>query len=154
VKKFLVVMLIAAGSSSALANKYGTAGCGLGAMVFADQKGMIQILAATINGTSLNQSFGLTSGTLGCEENRSTATLQYIESNQVSLKNDISRGQGETLTGLLNLWGCQDYNQVGAVLQQNFGSFSNSAEAVQLKSQLQSVIQNNTSTAQVCQQLI
>ena len=40
---------------------YGLAGCGLGSMVFGDQKGMIQILAATTNNTFGTQTFGITS---------------------------------------------------------------------------------------------
>ena len=153
-KKLMLFAFIATAASQALADKYGMAGCGLGAMVFADQPGFIQVVAATLNATSYNQSFGLTSGTLGCVENRSAASLNYIETNQVALKNDISRGQGETLTGLLNIWGCQNYDAVSSILQQNFNSISNRQEAPQLKAELQNVIQNNSSSAGVCQQLI
>lgn len=153
-KKLMLFAFLVTAVSQAQAAKYGMAGCGLGSMVFADQPGMIQIIASTLNGTSYNQSFGLTSGTLGCVENRSAASLNYIETNQVALKNDISRGQGETLTGLLNIWGCQNYDAVSSILQQNFPSISNRQEAPLLKAELQNVIQNNSTTAGICQQLI
>jgi len=42
---------------------YGMAGCGIGSIVFADKPGMIQIIAATLNGTAGSQTFGITSGT-------------------------------------------------------------------------------------------
>ena len=37
---------------------YGTAGCGLGSMAFGNQKGFIQVLAATTNGLFGTQTFG------------------------------------------------------------------------------------------------
>ena len=43
-------------------------GCGLGSMVFAGQEGKVfKVLGATTNGTSGNQTFGITFGTLGCD---------------------------------------------------------------------------------------
>ena len=47
---------------------YGTAGCGLGSMIFGDQKGAIQILAATTNSIFGTQTFGITTGTSNCGE--------------------------------------------------------------------------------------
>ena len=44
-------------------------GCGLGTMLFDGQQGIApQVLAVTTNGTSGNQTFGITSGTLGCTQ--------------------------------------------------------------------------------------
>ncbi len=43
-------------------------GCGLGTMVFDGQQGKVyKVLGATTNGTSGNQTFGITFGTLGCD---------------------------------------------------------------------------------------
>ena len=56
--KRLFGVVVALGiSSSAFAAGYGTAGCGLGSMLFGNQKGMVQVLAATTNGISGNQTF-------------------------------------------------------------------------------------------------
>ncbi|MEN0057326.1 MAG: DUF3015 family protein, partial [Bdellovibrio sp.] len=46
---------------------YGTAGCGLGSLVFGNEKGPVQIVAATLNGTGV-QTFGITTGTSNCGE--------------------------------------------------------------------------------------
>ncbi len=44
-------------------------GCGLGSEVIKDQDSVImQVFAATTNQTSGNQTFGISSGTLGCEK--------------------------------------------------------------------------------------
>src|SRR5256885_13892242 len=78
---------------------YGLAGCGLGSMIFGDQKGMIQVLAATTNGTVGSQTFGITSGTSNCGEAgfSSSATRTFIEGNREALAKDAARGSGETI---------------------------------------------------------
>lgn len=101
---------------------YGTAGCGLGSMVFGDQKGMIQVLAATTNGTFGTQTFGITSGTSNCGEAGITTsgTKTFIEGNREALAKDAARGSGETITTLTAMAGCKDEKAVGAMLQKSF----------------------------------
>ena len=152
-KKSIIFMLAVLGTSPAFAAKWGMAGCGLGSMVFADQPGFIQVVGATLNGTSGNQTFGMTSGTSNCTESGGAASLNYIENNKIALQNDISRGQGDTLAGLLNMWGCENYSGVGSVLQQNYPQIQVD-QADTMKASLQQVIKNNTTTAGVCQSLI
>src|SRR5690348_12703995 len=99
--KLTLVASILLLSFGAFASPVGPAGCGLGNAVFGDQN---QVLAATTNGTSLNQMFGITSGTSNCiDSSRSAQMESYINANRVELANDIARGQGETLAGLDNL---------------------------------------------------
>src|SRR5437870_11441910 len=73
---------------------YGLAGCGLGSMVFGDQKGAIQILAATTNWIFGTQTFGITSGTSNCVESSSgtAGARTFIEGNREALAKDASRG--------------------------------------------------------------
>lgn len=93
---------------------YGMAGCGLGSIVFGDQGGMVQIFAATTNGTSGNQTFGISSGTLNCgESGRSAKAEQFIQVNKVAIENDMARGQGETLTALSQVMECTNTNFPG-----------------------------------------
>src|SRR2546425_5016042 len=101
---------------------YGLAGCGLGSMIFGDQKGAIQILAATTNGTFGSQTFGISSGTSNCVENGSTTrgARTFIEGNREALAKDAARGSGETITTLSAMAGCKDAKAVGATLQKRF----------------------------------
>ena len=88
--------------------RYGTAGCGLGSMVFGDTPGMVQIFAATLNNTGV-QTFGITSGTSNCGEGILSAQVtEFIETNRLALEKDIARGDGETLASLNNVLGCQN----------------------------------------------
>jgi hypothetical protein len=101
---------------------YGAAGCGLGSIFFGSKPGFIQVLAATTNGSSGNQTFGITSGTSNCDTapGGSASAKVFIVANREALSKDIARGSGETITNLSTLAGCQNPATVGATLQKNF----------------------------------
>lgn len=111
-KKYLLALgmtLLAA--SPALSAGYGDAGCGLGSLVFGKTPGPVQILAATTNGTSYNQAFGITSGTSNCDKQSSLVVseadqLRFTDANFASLAKESAAGQGEQLTSLAGLMGC------------------------------------------------
>jgi Protein of unknown function (DUF3015) len=109
---------------------YGTAGCGLGSMIFGNQQGAIQILAATTNGTFGSQTFGITSGTSNCGPGLvAQGTRNFVEANREALAKDMSRGQGETIGALSWMAGCRDAREVGARLQQSYGTIIPSEQA-------------------------
>lgn len=104
-------------------------GCGLGSMVFAGQEGkVVKVLGATTNGTSGNQTFGITFGTLGCDGTgavTSTETVSlFIDGNVDQLARDMSKGEGETLATLAEVWGFTEQDKVAfsALAQANFSS--------------------------------
>src|SRR5712671_2770552 len=101
---------------------YVVAGCGLGSLIFGDQKGPIQILAATTNGTFGSQTFGISSGTSNCVESGSNTqgARNFIEGNREALAKDAARGSGETITTLTAMAGCKDAKAVGVALQKRF----------------------------------
>jgi hypothetical protein len=111
-------------SSLAVAAPYGTAGCGLGSVLFGDDPGGIQILAATFNATFANQTFGITTGTLNCGKGAlgSGSAKVFIEANREALSKDISRGAGETVDTLTQIAGCSSPAAVGALLQSRFST--------------------------------
>ncbi len=104
---------------AAASGTYGVAGCGLGSLAFGAQPGAMQIFAATLNGTGV-QTFGITSGTSNCGAGvfAKAEINAYIQSNSVALENDIVRGQGETLSTLNNMLGCDA--QFSNTLQKNY----------------------------------
>jgi hypothetical protein len=109
---------------------YGTAGCGLGSLVFGNQPGAVQILAATTNGTFASQTFGITTGTSNCGAGLiAQGTKNFVEANRETLAKDMSRGQGETIGALTVMAGCADSRQVGAVLQDKYGQIFTSESA-------------------------
>ncbi len=105
-------------------------GCGLGTILWgdkADNSVMSQSLQATTNGLFGNQTFGITSGTLGCEQPKNVATndrlLEFAAANMDNLARDIARGEGESLETLAELLAvpAQNRGEFYANLQGNFG---------------------------------
>ncbi len=98
-------------TSPAFSAGYGDAGCGLGSLIFGKTPGPVQILAATTNGTSQNQSFAITSGTSNCDKESALVVakveqVRFADSNFASLAKESAAGQGERLTTLAGLMGC------------------------------------------------
>jgi hypothetical protein len=150
-----MTMAFAMAAPVAHADGYGTAGCGLGSILFGDDPGIIQVLAATTNGTFGNQTFGITSGTSNCTDSGggSASAKAFIEANRETLSKDIARGQGETITNLSALAGCADEAAVGSALQENFSKIFPQA-SVSDEQVSQSVLETLQSNAALsCQQL-
>jgi Protein of unknown function (DUF3015) len=114
-KKLGILIAVAGvmfGASSARAQGYGMAGCGLGSVLFGrDNSVLMQVLAATVNGTGV-QTFGITSGTSNCvsggvvKAEREQAA--FAEVNFQDLKRNMAAGGGEFLTSFSTLLGCED----------------------------------------------
>jgi Protein of unknown function (DUF3015) len=121
---FFLTAGMASAEENALAHgkaTYGLAGCGLGSLVFGDQKGGVQILAATTNGLFGSQTFGISTGTSNCVESSGTQGARtFIEGNREALAKDAARGGGETIVTLSAIAGCKDATIVGGALQKRF----------------------------------
>jgi hypothetical protein len=111
VKRTLIAALLIAPMSAAMAAR-DNVGCGLGSQIFDGQQGVgPQVLAVTTNNTLGNQTFGISSGTLGCEQGgvvtASAAVNMFVGSNLDSLSRDMAVGQGESLESLAQLMGIE-----------------------------------------------
>lgn len=110
-KKLLMIAgMLVATPVAANAAAYGMAGCGLGSIVFADDPGIVQIFAATTNGTFANQTFGITTGTSNCAGGAAIAQAEdqkaFVQVNYANLARDAAQGQGEYLSTFAHLLGC------------------------------------------------
>jgi hypothetical protein len=127
-KKLIVGAILLGASSMAFAQP----GCGVGAMIWKGQSGIApHVLAATTNGTLFNQTFGMTSGTLGCSTNASVQSMaMYMDSNIDKVARDMSRGNGENLDTLAVLLGVEpaDRDSFRSVLQDNFAAIFPNAD--------------------------
>ena len=136
--------LFAANKKTTKQVKYGTAGCGLGALIFGSKPGMIQIVAATFNSTFANQTFGITSGTSNCahKPTRSAVAKVFIEANKVALQNDSARGYGETLDSLLEIYSCDESARTDVQSHYKFIFSTNDVDYIE--SAIAKVLRNNS----------
>jgi ABC-type dipeptide/oligopeptide/nickel transport system ATPase component len=148
-RKLIAISAVLLASTAAAAEGYGPAGCGLGSLAFGTQPGFVQVLAATTNGTSYSQTFGITSGTSNCGKSLFAleGTKVFIEGNREALTKDAARGQGETIVALRNIAACQaDTQVVGAALQQRFEAlFPASSSPEQVRDNLIQFLQSDKS---------
>jgi hypothetical protein len=89
-------------------DSYGSAGCGLGSLVFGNEPGAVQIFAATTNGTFWSQTFGITTGTSNCGTGVITSSendnlIKFVENNLDNLSKEMAHGHGESLNTLAEL---------------------------------------------------
>lgn len=127
-KKLIVGAIFLGASSMAFAQP----GCGVGAMIWKGQSGIApHVLAATTNASFGNQTFGMTTGTLGCQTNESVQSMaMYMDSNIDKVARDMSRGNGENLETVAVLLGVEnaDRDAFRQVMQDNFAAIFPNAD--------------------------
>jgi Protein of unknown function (DUF3015) len=116
-RKLVAVAAVAALlPAAALAQQNNVGSCGWGSKLFDGQSGVIpQAFAGITNGTSGNQTFGVSTGTSGCTQDgtvRSTwKTAMFIDGNRERLARDMSVGSGEALDSLALLLGVEQVDR-------------------------------------------
>lgn len=130
--KKIITLVAALGLTTAVYANQNT-GCGLGSMVIKDQSTtVLQVLAATTNGTSGNQTFGISSGTSNCSKPNNFVSNdklnKFVEDNMDELALDISAGKGETLETVAKLMEVENNSEFSAKLQADFSNIYASAD--------------------------
>jgi len=129
-------------------------GCGLGWQV-TNKKTMI---ATTTRGTTnafVPPTFGMTTGTIGCEKHsfakRDQKAIEYVASNYDSLMMDLAAGEGEYVEALAQTLSCGDVNQFGSVMRANYGQMMSAEHnAVELYRNIKAQVESHSSLAQHC----
>ncbi len=139
--KLLIASAVLAAPMFASANP----GCGLGSQVFEGQEGVIpHVLAATTNGTFGNQTFGMTSGTLGCDTSKPVvAAAVFINENMDEVAESMATGQGEALATLAELLNVEEKEKFAALMQENFDAIyvSENVTAEEITANIEAVMQ-------------
>lgn len=143
-------------SNRAEAKGYGEAGCGLGSILISS-KGFIQIFAATSNGTSGNQTFGITSGTSNCTADGivklEKAQEMFVTVNYESLEQEMAIGKGEKLESFAKLLGCDagSVSRFGKLTKEKYSSLIKQETTPSLLlSAVKSEVKGDTSLSKNC----
>ncbi|MCB1169126.1 MAG: DUF3015 family protein [Leptospiraceae bacterium] len=142
-------MLLAA---PAQAKNYGMAGCGLGSMIITDNN-ILQIFAATSNGTSGNQTFGITTGTSNCTGD-SSAYLEkqqelYVEVNYEGIQQQLVSGGGEKVNAFATIMGCSNKAEFTRALRSG-EYFDGKATPSEVLKQVRSELNKDSSLSKAC----
>ncbi|BBH53447.1 DUF3015 family protein [Fluviispira sanaruensis] len=153
----LTILFSSVCASQAYAASYGTAGCGLGSILFENTgTWWKQVLAATTNGTFGNQTFGITSGTSNCGSGATALARKqqdYVTANLVSLQREVAQGSGDAVVGLADVFGCKanDYSKFAEFSQTNYKAIFNSNDPVAIISNIKIEINKNSNLTQSCE---
>ncbi len=124
-KRIIGSLILLSASSAALAVQPTGADCGWGNLLFEGQSGMgPHLLASTTNGSTGNNTFGMTTGTNGCSAD---GTLTYggqsmLGSIMGEFTEDVARGEGEALNAVAVMYGIapEDRQVFAQVTHKNF----------------------------------
>ncbi len=151
----MAVLIFSLISAVVYARDYGMAGCGLGSMIIKDD-GFVQVFAATTNGTSGSQTFGITSGTSNCTKDGAVKAERekeaFVESAMAELTKDISKGEGEYLTTLASLYGCDNSatSKFSTSLKGKFDEISKSSDAQSMLSIIDRTVASDVELSKSC----
>ncbi len=159
-KKLLILLCASITLSFTAFADTGNAGCGLGYVVFSGSHGLIQqLVSATLNGTSINQSFAMTFGTSGCASMSGIVSVDKQETTFVAQNNEVlseqmSQGKGETLAAYGEVLGCSaaSINAFNKATQAHYNEIftANAKTAQAILANTHKVIANNANLAQSC----
>jgi Protein of unknown function (DUF3015) len=161
-KRLMAVALLGMIPVGAMAANDNIGGCGWGSKLMDGQSGIApQVLGATTNGTSGNQTFGISSGTSGCTQDglvRSNwKTAMFIDGNKNKLARDMSTGSGEALESLASLIGVRDQDKAAFYLltRENFARIfpSHNPSTDQVMASLKQVLSSDGRLAQYAQDI-
>ena len=104
------------------------AGCGIGSLIVQKNSKLSQLFAVTLNVTTLTEFLGITSGTSNCSANgivfQEKEAGVFAEANLPSLKIEMARGEGESLSAFAEILGCQssDMKAFGSMTRNHYQS--------------------------------
>lgn len=130
--------LVIQGVAMAAGNPDTGPGCGLGKVAWQDYphqktKGA-QILQATTNASFGTQTFGISTGTLGCTDDgkwwAENKTTMFAELNSDTLAQEMAQGRGEHLASLATLLGVphEQHPAFFAMAQERYTTLTNGGE--------------------------
>ena len=155
------ILVVFSGTALAHPSGYGDAGCGPGSLVYGKKRDGAQLLAATMNNSSLYgsaHSTAITFGTSNCGSDKLTRQQRERETfasiNFNSLVKEMAAGEGENLYNLASMYGCSQssYGEFGTVAQEKFGVIVKDQEssAKDLLSSLEKQISRHAALSKTC----
>ncbi len=146
-KKILISLVATiAMTSTTFAGVNSQTGCGLGSQLIKDDSSAIMLaLQATTNGTSGNQTFGITSGTSGCQKSKlvmNERASEFVASNMDTLAKEIAMGHGESIDTLAELLKVDNKKEFASALQANYNKIY-SSKSVKMSDVLDNISQTN-----------
>lgn len=100
-----------------------SSGCGIGWQVLPKQSLVSSLTRSMVNATFSN-TIAMTLGTSGCAKHsivyNEKQGLHFVEANKEILVAEMAQGNGEYLTAMAEVFGCQDLNSFATIVKKNY----------------------------------
>ena len=153
-KRIITGLALLSASSVAMAEAPGGPDCGWGNLLFEGQSGLgPHFIASITNGTSGNNTFGMTTGTNGCS---TSGTLTYggkslIGSIMGEFTEDVARGEGDALDAVAVVYGIEkeDREAFSQLLHTNFNTIfpNENVTAAEVNASIDDLLRNDARLA-------
>ena len=137
-KLFVSSLFLASSLVCSAGTKDANVGIGLGTIIFEGHDGLVsQVCAATTNGLFGNQTFAISSGTLGAEKPAELWAKEqmneFIKGNMDNVAMAIAMGEGESVDTIADILKVEDKEAFKTSLQENFQSIYTNEEVTHVE---------------------
>ncbi len=133
--------------------------CGLGWQV-TERKSLLGTSTRGTTNSYLSPTWSMTTGTSGCEKHElaknDVESVKYLASNFHSIKADMAEGQGEYLSGLARLMGCDDpsVSHLQTLAQKNYQSITGNSDAYETLQKVKNLVRQDANLMKGCSSVI
>lgn len=151
----LIIALMALVATSSVFAADTSSGCGMGYEVAPKQSLVSSSTRSLVNGTFSN-SIAMTLGTSGCAKHsivkNDAKGIHFAEANMNVLALEMARGNGEFVTGFASVYGCNNTEAFGSMVQSNYETVlpSSNTSGVELYNNVKAQIRNNAALNASC----
>ena len=151
----LIIGLMALVATTSVFAADSSSGCGMGYEVAPKQSLVSSSTRSIVNGTFSN-TVAMTLGTSGCAKHsivkNDAKGIHFAEANMNVLALEMARGNGEFVTTFASVYGCNNSEAFGSMVQSNYESVLPSANTtgVELYNNVKTQIRNNATLSASC----
>jgi hypothetical protein len=151
----MIIAILALIASTSLFAGDSSSGCGMGWQVAKDNSLVSSFTRSIVNAT-FSSTVAMTLGTSGCTKHsivyNEMKGIHFVESNQNELAIDMAKGNGEFVTGLAEVFGCQNTKAFGSMVQEKYETVlpNGNVSGVQLYNNIKNQIKNDATLSQSC----
>lgn len=151
----LMIGLLALVATSTVMAADSSSGCGMGYEIAPKQSLVSSFTRSVVNATFSN-SIAMTMGTSGCAKHsivyNEAKGIHFAEANKNQLAVEMAQGNGEFVQGFAGVFGCQNAQAFGSMVQSNYEQVlpSNETSGVELYNNVKAQIKNNAELSQSC----
>ena len=151
----LIIGLMALVATTSVFAADSSSGCGMGYEV-APKQSLVSSSTRSIVNSTFSNTIAMTLGTSGCAKHsivqNDAKGIHFAEANMNVLALEMARGNGEFVTSFASVYGCNNSEAFGSMVQSNYESVlpATNTTGVELYNNVKTQIRNNATLSASC----